>query len=106
MIVHVIAFATAGEALGAQSVSLELADGAHTGDLGVALIARSPALESVWPRLAVAVDGEIVQGDVRLADGVEVALLPPVSGGSGTGDTGSRRGLPWAVDSMQRDDER
>jgi len=33
-------------------------------------------------RLAVAVDGELTTADAVLADGCEVALLPPVSGGS------------------------
>ena len=73
MRIHILAFATAGDVLGSEAVGLVL---------GVALVELYPDLEPLWPRLAVAVDGELVRGDAGLVEGAEVALLPPVSGGS------------------------
>ena len=82
MKIRTLAFATAGDVLGSEAVELELAADATLADLRVALVGRFPDLEPLWPRLAVAVDGELVTGDATLSDGAEVALLPPVSGGS------------------------
>jgi molybdopterin converting factor small subunit len=81
MWVRIVAFATAAEVLGAGELSLELPAGARIDDLRTALLARTPNLETLWPRLAIAVDGTIVGVEEPLREGVEVALLPPVSGG-------------------------
>ncbi|MEM7352978.1 MAG: molybdenum cofactor biosynthesis protein MoaE [Acidobacteriota bacterium] len=83
MEIRVIAFATASDILGKEPVSLNLAEGCHLSDLRLALIRRYPNLETIWERLAVAVDGQLVRDDPPLTEGCEVALLPPVSGGSG-----------------------
>ncbi|HEX2254030.1 MAG TPA: molybdenum cofactor biosynthesis protein MoaE [Thermoanaerobaculia bacterium] len=84
MKVRVLAFATAAEAVGAGEREVELVDGATLADLRRALDAAYPALVQLWPRLAVAVDGRLAPAaDAPLAEGAEVALLPPVSGGSG-----------------------
>jgi molybdopterin converting factor small subunit len=48
--------------------------------LGV-LEARHPGLAALRPHLAIAVDRELARGDRALAEGMELALLPPVSGG-------------------------
>ncbi len=85
MKVRVLAFASASDALGAAELTVELADGARLDDLRAWLDARHPALAPLWPRLAVAVDGAIAAAGAALHDGAEVALLPPVSGGSGAG---------------------
>ncbi len=82
MIVRVLAFASAREALGAAEYPVTLEEGT-LGELRAALEAQRPALAQLWPRLAIAVDGEIATGERQLADGSEVALLPPVSGGAG-----------------------
>lgn len=78
-----LSFATALDAVGSAETEHDLPDGSTVADLVERLTAEHPALESLWPRLAVAVDGEVA-GDrtVTLHDGAEVALLPPVSGGS------------------------
>lgn len=81
MRVRVLAFATASNHLGRAPLAVELEAGARLSDLRRALEARSPPLAALWPRLAVAVGGKLVTDDPPLADGVEVALLPPVSGG-------------------------
>ena len=81
MRVRILAFATAATELGAAEAEIELADGATVDTLRQELLARHPGLDTLWRRLAVAVDGELATADTALADGAEVALLPPVSGG-------------------------
>jgi molybdopterin converting factor subunit 1 len=81
MRVRLLAFASASEALGTAERDWELAEGARVADLTAALARAAPALAPLLPRLAVALDGELVRGDAPLRDGAEVALLPPVSGG-------------------------
>ncbi|HEX5760052.1 MAG TPA: molybdenum cofactor biosynthesis protein MoaE [Thermoanaerobaculia bacterium] len=84
MKVRLLAFASAGDALGAGELEVELPDGGGLADLRALLARDYPALAPLWPRLAVAIDGRLAAGaDEPLADGAEVALLPPVSGGSG-----------------------
>ena len=82
MRIRVIAFATASDILGSKVVELTLPEGSGVAELRQELVDRHPPLETLWERLAVAVDGELVRGERRLTDGCEVALLPPVSGGS------------------------
>jgi molybdopterin synthase catalytic subunit len=83
MKIRLLAFASAGDALGSGEMDLELPEGSRVADLRARLDREHPALIPLWPRLAVAVDGRIVSLDEPLAEGSEVALLPPVSGGSG-----------------------
>lgn len=83
MKIRLLAFASAGDALGATELELELAEGSRISDLRARLDQEHPKIVPLWPRLAVAVDGRIVSPDEALRDGAEVALLPPVSGGSG-----------------------
>ncbi len=83
MRVQIIAFATASDILGRRPLQLELPAGSHLADLQARLLDRFPALEPLWSKLAIAVDGELARSDQELRDGCEVALLPPVSGGSG-----------------------
>lgn len=85
MRVRVLAFATASDALGGETVEVALAEGGGLAELRRELAGRFPALEPLWPRLAIAVDGEIVSPGAPLHDGAEVALLPPVSGGGEPG---------------------
>jgi molybdopterin converting factor subunit 1 len=86
---RVVAFASAADALGSSELSVELAAGSTVADLKEHLETRFPELARHWPRLAVAVDGELVSADTELSDGVEVALLPPVSGGTGSVGVGA-----------------
>ncbi len=97
LIVRVLTFATALDAVGRAETEHDLPDGSTVADLVERLTAAYPGLEPLWPRLAVAVDGEVA-GDrtALLHDGAEVALLPPVSGGSC--GAGARRLRDGAVD--------
>ncbi|MEM9554119.1 MAG: molybdenum cofactor biosynthesis protein MoaE [Acidobacteriota bacterium] len=81
MKIQVLAFASVAELLGADQLDLELAPGSRLSDLRRLLADRAPQL-STRGELAWAVDGALVRDDPELADGVEVAILPPVSGGA------------------------
>jgi molybdopterin converting factor subunit 1 len=83
MKITVVAFATASDVLGQDALEITLPDGSAIEDLRRVLVHSHPDLERIWERLAVAIDSELVQGEHALTDGVEVALLPPVSGGCG-----------------------
>jgi len=83
MKIHLLAFASAGDALGASEMEIEMPAGSRVADLRAHLDREHPGIIPLWPRLAVAVDGRVVTSEEPLTDGVEVALLPPVSGGSG-----------------------
>jgi molybdopterin synthase catalytic subunit/molybdopterin converting factor small subunit len=83
MMLRVLAFASAAEAIGAAEIEVELADGSGMAELESRLTTDYPGLRSLWPRLALAIDGELAGTEAGLRDGSEVALLPPVSGGQG-----------------------
>jgi len=81
MRLRLLAFAAAADALGARESTLEVAAGTTVGELADDLVRRHPPLAPLVPTLALAVGGAVVARDHLLADGDEVALLPPVSGG-------------------------
>jgi molybdopterin synthase catalytic subunit/molybdopterin converting factor small subunit len=82
MKIHLLAFASAGDALGAGEREIELPAGSRIADLRALLDRSHPALGPLWPRLAIAIDGRIAGPEAEIPDGAEVALLPPVSGGT------------------------
>jgi len=90
MRIRLLAFASAADALGAAELELDLEPGSRVADLRERLECEHPRLAPLWPRLAVAVDGRLVRPEEALAEGVEVALLPPVSGGSGSAENAER----------------
>jgi MoaD family protein len=77
--VHVRLFAYYREAAGAGETDMDLAEGATVEDLWRALGQRHAALLAHTP--APAVNRRVVARGTVLADGDEVAFLPPVSGG-------------------------
>jgi molybdopterin converting factor subunit 1 len=81
MRVRLLAFAVAADRLGSRESTLELPAGADVAALRAEVVRRAPALAALADRLAIAVDGTLAADDAPLADGAEVALLPPVSGG-------------------------
>lgn len=83
MKIRLLAFASAADALGVSEMEMELYEGSRVFDLQGRLDRDYPGLTLLWPRLAVAVNGRVVTIVEPLRDGDEVALLPPVSGGSG-----------------------
>lgn len=77
-------FGSIREETGLKELPVELADGARVADLRERLAVEHPAFDRLGPRLAVSVNLEMVAPDTALADGDEVAFLPPVAGGAGT----------------------
>ncbi len=67
---------------GKATESVEVPDGARVSDLWKELIGRYPKFANFSGSAAVAVNQEYAPGDTALSDGAEIALLPPVSGGS------------------------
>lgn len=81
MHITVLLFAQAREKARTDRFTLELPEGGKVADAIAAIKAQHPALDELWPHLAVATDGVLVGEDAALRDGAELALLPPVSGG-------------------------
>ncbi len=83
MRVTVKLFGTVREEAGAKEFDVALPDGATVGDLRRLLAERHPVFGRLGERLAASVNLEVVTLRAPLADGDEVAFLPPVSGGGG-----------------------
>ncbi len=75
-------FARLREIAGAGKLERELAEGATVGDLLAALRAEFPRLADVTARTITSVNQEFAPPDRPLRDGDEVAIFPPVSGGT------------------------
>ena len=74
-------FASVREVVGKQEVVVDVPEGVTAADLLLQLVAKHPDLRRQAPSLRLAVNHEYVEGGRRLAEGDEVALIPPVSGG-------------------------
>ena len=83
MRVTILYFAAARERAGLSTESLDLPDGATAAQALAAVCERHPALQALAGKLRVAVDQDFAPPDRKLRAGCEVALIPPVSGGSG-----------------------
>lgn len=82
MRVTVLTFGMLRDLPGPIPPSLDLPPGATVADLLAACRAEHSAPTSLWSSIAVAVNREYAPATHPLSDGDEVALLPPVSGGS------------------------
>jgi molybdopterin converting factor subunit 1 len=82
MRVNVRYFAVVRERLGLDVEVVEVADGADARAALDALAERHAPLAPLRGHLRVAVNQEVVSLDHRLADGDELALIPPVAGGA------------------------
>jgi len=82
MTVRLRFFASLRERMKTGAAQRTLADGATVGDLWEALCRDRPDLEPLGGSMSFAVNREYVEREHRLADGDEVALIPPVSGGA------------------------
>ncbi len=81
--VRIRLFAVQRELAGAREVPVDLPDGATVEDAWAALVARHPVLAPGRPSVRFAQNGAYADAAATLADGDEVAMIPPVSGGSG-----------------------
>jgi molybdopterin synthase sulfur carrier subunit len=75
--IQIKAFGMVAEKIGAPS--LELQNPGSTALLKEQLFARFPELTTI--KFGIALDKRMIQSDVEISDGVEIALLPPFSGG-------------------------
>ena len=82
MQLRVLLFAAARDLGGGPELLLDLAEDARATDVIQAAVAARPALARISAALRVAVNQAFVGEDAQISAGDEVALLPPVSGGS------------------------
>ena len=78
-------FASLRELTGEHEAYLRLPIGSRPADVWDACVQRWPALAARRQSTVLAVNREFARGDIVIQDGDEVALLPPVSGGAGSG---------------------
>ncbi len=86
MRVHVLYFGVLRDLAGTPGSDLDLKNGAAVRDLLELCEKQVPKLKEMFPSIACAVNQHYANPNARLADGDEVALLPPVSGGMGDPD--------------------
>jgi molybdopterin converting factor subunit 1 len=96
MHIRVRLFARQREMAGTREVELELGAGATIEDAWGALIDRVPAIASGRRYVRFARNGDYAAADTPLAEGDEIACIPPISGGAGepAGDSGTAGGDP------------
>lgn len=103
MHLRVLLFAGLRERLRRDDIDLELPAGARAADVLAALAAVSPGLSGSLSVCRVAVNHEFVAADHPVAEGDEVAIIPPVSGGhDGEPDVSQRVLLSDAPLSLER----
>jgi molybdopterin converting factor subunit 1 len=79
--VKVLLFARLREIAGTDEISLDLREPATLGDAWAALVARHAGAGPFAAAVTCARNAEYARMETPLADGDEVAFLPPVSGG-------------------------
>jgi molybdopterin converting factor subunit 1 len=90
--VNLLFFASLVDIVGARKLLLELTDPSSVDDLLARLETDHPGLSPYRPILLTAVNQEYVEADHVLADGDEVAIFPPVSGGQTSAEALTREG--------------
>ncbi len=81
MKVRVLYFATARDLADRKSEDVTIREGASVKDLSAALIQLHPGLGNLAGSARYSVNLELAEDGVRLHDGDEVGVLPPVAGG-------------------------
>jgi molybdopterin synthase catalytic subunit len=85
MRLNVKLFASVREAVGKSEIQLDMPAGASVSQLLSALRGQYPQIGAGLEAGMVAVNQEYASQETLLADGDEVAVIPPVSGGAGVG---------------------
>ncbi|MBC8452875.1 MAG: molybdopterin converting factor subunit 1 [Chloroflexi bacterium] len=81
--IKVLFFAVLHERAGTRSVEVEANDGMTVDDVVLAAREAAPSDPKPGSTVMLALNGEYVKGDHPVSAGDEIALIPPVSGGSG-----------------------
>jgi len=102
VIIQVLYFAVLRERFGRDSKQVELREPATVADLLAWVRERQPAFPPLERRVQVAVNRQVVPASHGLADGDEVALMPPVSGGSGPPRRIALSTSPLSLDELVR----
>lgn len=82
MKIEVLYFAYCRDMMGREREFLQLRADARVSDVLAHCVSMQPAMANLARNLLVAVNQEYARPDQRLAEGDEVAIFPPVSGGS------------------------
>ena len=80
--VKVLLFARLSELAGTRQTQIEIGEGLTVADAYAILSDRYPGLEPLRASVMYAVNSEYVSANQPLSPGDELALIPPVSGGS------------------------
>lgn len=91
------------ELAGKGTESVEILDGARVSDLWKVLVGKYPKFAGFAGSAAVAVNQEYAPPETPLSDGAEVAILPPVSGGSEKGQVQTEYPVSSAHCCIQRE---
>jgi molybdopterin converting factor subunit 1 len=81
MTIKVLFFASLAAQLDRREMALQIPEGATVHDAFLLLAKQFSDLSGIESRLAFAVNMTYVKGEHLLADGDELAMIPPVSGG-------------------------
>ena len=82
MQVKLLFFATLKDIVGARQLQIDVPAGSTIGDLLTRLEGSYPRIKDYRPVLLTAINEDYVGKDARISEGDEVAIFPPVSGGS------------------------
>lgn len=83
MIVRVLLFGPAKDAARAEQLHIELPTEATISQLKKAIVAQAPSMAVVLRAARIACNRQFVADEFVIKDGDELAIIPPVSGGSG-----------------------
>jgi molybdopterin converting factor subunit 1 len=81
MQVRSLFFAAYRDALGTGTLDVDLPEGATVRELVASLRSRGVPFDRLPKAPTVAINHDVVRGDVYLTEGDEIAFLPPVAGG-------------------------
>jgi MoaE-MoaD fusion protein len=82
MRVDILYFAVLRERVRLDRETVELPADARVADARAAIAARHPSVATLLPQVQIAVNRAVVPDDQPIAEGDELALLPPVAGGA------------------------
>ena len=82
MRVRVLFFASLKDIVGSRELPLEVADGSTISDLLSQLESNYPRMKDYRSVILTAINEDYVDKTARISEGDEIAIFPPVSGGS------------------------